>query len=70
MGKNFITVKLTRAEVNALIDVGNRGVADLHDSGDDDHLEQADIADAVLTENGAICPESWLTTPEPPTCTE
>lgn len=53
--KRIITIKLTRQEADAIIDAGNAGIADLHDAQDDDSLETADIADAVLNKIGSAC---------------
>ena len=52
--KRLITIKLTRAEADALIDIGNLGIADAHDSQDDETLDQADIAEAVLHRDGTM----------------
>lgn len=50
-----ITIKLTREEADAMMTAGNAGVADLHDAGDDESLDAADIADAVLDRIGQAC---------------
>jgi hypothetical protein len=50
--KRIITLKLTRKEADALMDVGNAGIADMHDAQDDDSLKTADVADDVLTKLG------------------
>lgn len=61
--RRLITIKLTKDEVNAIIDAGNAGIADMHDSQEDRQLEAADVADAVLNKIAhaatAACPEGW-----------
>lgn len=57
--KRLITIKLTRVEADALINAGNRGIADMHDSQDDDQLEAADVADAILDRIGAAASTAW-----------
>ena len=57
--KRLIAVKFTRAEADALLNAGNRGVADLHDAQDDESLEQADLADAALRKIGQAFSDAW-----------
>lgn len=59
--KRVIHLKLTRAEAEALLDAGNRGVSDLHDAGDDESLAAADWADAALDKLGrAMAEANWV----------
>lgn len=57
--KRKITIKLTRAEADALINRANAGIADAHDSQEDEYLEEADVCDAVLNRIGAASAEAW-----------
>lgn len=57
--KRIITLKLTRKEADVLLETGNRGVADLHDAQDDESLEMADIADAILDRLGRAAAAAW-----------
>lgn len=52
--KRIIHLKLTEAEANALIDAGNSGIADMHDSQEDDQLKTADVVDVVLDRLGQL----------------
>lgn len=57
--KRIITLKLTKIEAEGLMDAGNRGVADLHDSGTDDDLKSADAADLALDKLGLVMEQAW-----------
>jgi hypothetical protein len=57
--KRIIILKLTRAEADALIAAGNAGIADMHDSRDDEQLVKADLADRVLDKLGAAYRSAW-----------
>lgn len=50
--KRIVTLKLTRKEVDALMSAANAGIADMHDSMDDEQLDEADVADKVLDRLG------------------
>lgn len=59
--KRVIHLKLTRAEAEALLDAGSRGVSDLHDAGDGESLTAADWADAALDKLGqAMAEANWM----------
>lgn len=64
--RKTISVRLTERQAEGLMEVGNRGVADLHDSGTDFDLESADAADEALGKLGRAMSEAWPETTEGP----
>jgi hypothetical protein len=59
MALKTIKLVLTQREAEALLDAGNRGVADLNDVDDDESSAIAEDADLVLGRLGQKMAEAW-----------
>lgn len=57
--KQYITISLTERQAEALMNAGNRGIADLHDAGGEEDSIAADLALDALDKLGAAMAKAW-----------